>query len=230
LGGKVGNGGVDLDLGVLVSESRLHRPGGLDGVLGAGWEQADNLGVRRLFFTPESLDLQADQGTAIWSRDGCLVAEQIRPLPRIYHNLLVRPGLAGSRVLRELNGRRGVCVFNETNRWDRAMLHDMLASAPELGASLPDTAAVGPGLYACVAGRSSARDGYLLNVADGQETRYWHFGTGVRGAVSGSLPAAVRVLGVPETRCWAACLAGRPDRAPPQNGGFTCTGRVRASG
>lgn len=61
----------------------------------------------------------------------------VSPIPRVYYNRLLRPREPDRRALRALKGDPRVLLFNETNRWHRGMVLEMLAGSPSLHDHVP---------------------------------------------------------------------------------------------
>lgn len=103
-------------------------------------------GVRTVFLPARTVDLDAClvRGAVATPLGWC--EETVEPPPRAFYNLMARPGPVDARALRDLNGDLRAVVYNESNRWNRGMVFDILAAAPGTGVYVPPTVPYAPGL------------------------------------------------------------------------------------
>jgi hypothetical protein len=154
-------------LGVLLSEGRCRRllARKLDRLHKTALEQEQKYDVQLLFSAPRWLDIEENSGRMIIATPSGWRKVQVRSLPRVYCNQVSAPKPHDARALRDLNGAGRTLLFNETNRWNRGMLHGMLSSWLGAEAYLPDTTlhgehgfdALRPGLYLLAPSRYNLR-------------------------------------------------------------------------
>lgn len=146
--------------------------------------------------------------------------ELVCPMPRVYWNHVAKCAVHESRALRDLNQDTRVLLFNETNRWDRDMLLEMLATAPGVQDWLPAIEPLtertlndlAPGeLYLALPARRRARiSGLLLTRLENREVQYTRIYKGARGIFRREdLPAARKLMSSRKLR-WLSRLSGMP--------------------
>lgn len=216
---------MDLTMGVLVSRRRYQRLlGGAGPEADAVWRlqairQEGRYGVRTLVLPAEGATLEASlvRG-AVAAPDGWMEAEV--PPPTIYHNLLLCPPAAEARALRALNGDLRATVFNETNRWRRGLVCDILAAVPATAGLIPLTLPYSEAaLDACLDGggpallapsRRSLRQALILEWQPDGRLRVTRPHTGMACAVArAELPGALAGL-LPAGQAWLSALGAWP--------------------
>lgn len=128
-------------MGVLLSDRRYRRlvAGDHDVWRHMALAQEKQFGVKTLMVPVCDVDLDGGKVRAAvatplgWTET---LAEQP---PRVYYNLMVLSPKPESRALRALNGDLRVVVFNETNRWNRGLVFDVLSRFPHLKDHVPAT-------------------------------------------------------------------------------------------
>lgn len=135
-----------MQMGVLVSENRYRR------LLADGaeaWRQRAlryelQFGVRTLVIPICSLDLDAGRVRAAAPATLNWQEELITGLPRVYYNLMLRSTRPQAKALRQLNGDLRAVIFNETNRWNRGLVFEILSAVPDLRPYVPPTPPLTP--------------------------------------------------------------------------------------
>lgn len=141
--------------------------------------------------------------------------------PRVYHNLMVALPKPESRALRNLNGDLRAVIFNETNRWNRGLVFDVLAQFPHLRDYVPPTAPfspddagfldTGPGPFLLTETRRPLRCGAYFLDWKGRATLHC---TRLPGGLTAAwhrrdLPERLHQMIPPKMR-WVSRLGGRP--------------------
>lgn len=180
-----------IDLGVLVTETRWRQ---LRENAPPGWwvqeaERERRLGVRQLLACAASVDLDGAAAQVLWAGEHGVETARVSPLPHIWHNQVAVPGRAEARLLRQLNGRPDLVVFNETNRYDRVMLLEMLAANPEVEPYLAPALAEPdePGIYLLAPRRRAMRHARYAHAQEPGVVRHLCPCTGERGEMQGRL-------------------------------------------
>lgn len=171
---------MNLSLGVLLSERAYADllAGGHPGLrqMAQLWRQEH--AVRALFLPVARAQPGRESATLARLTRGGALKESERPLPRHYLNWLGPAGPEDGRALRRLTTDGRAVVFNETNRWNRGMAFEMVATDREAAPLVPPTSPWGglppPGAHICLLApgrRSAIQGGALLEVMAGRLQR-----------------------------------------------------------
>ncbi len=211
---------MQVTMGVLLSAGRYQKllAGHWNGWRLRALAEERNLGVRTVVAHPAALSGGLNEGYAAVPTARGWHEELVRGLPRVYHNRIVLPDPAQARALRQLNGDQHTVVFNETNRWRRQMVYEMLRALPETRDLVPPTQPYAgpprePGLYLLATSRRAVRDRCMLLQRDRRGV-CWQLDP--RGGLGKplSLPAEATPAPFSPGSDWKTVLISRLDRPP----------------